>query len=173
MSEYTVITHEHGVILKCPYNQITIDDWLKFSKAHAKKKSVLAVCLQRFYDAHTVIAHSPEHFKKWREEVDAECAKMDTHTGWIHGTDTGISSEALYRACRDGARFSGKTPRDADDFGRCIRMVRRFGYESKLPEIAKELPDWSPILNNWRVFELLYDEGKHDEITTLLGKPSA
>jgi len=41
-------------------------------------------------------------------------------------------------------------PRDANDFGRCVRLLLRFPlWRARLPEIAAKIPEWDGLCREW------------------------
>ena len=71
---------------------------------------------------------------------------------WLGGYDRGSSSEALF-ACTTGfhgfeptRQFdSAALPRDADDFGRCVRLA------SDVPEVARGLTRAMALSRSWEI----------------------
>lgn len=75
---------------------------------------------------------------------------------WIVSGDTGISSVTMWAALMgvpytsyDGTR-ADNYPHDADDFGRCYRLVKSCGItKEELRKVADVYPYWKPIIDNW------------------------
>jgi hypothetical protein len=80
---------------------------------------------------------------------------------WLMGGDTGISSETIL-AVMVGAPFHGAgVPHDADDFGRCHRLLQRFPeWRARLGEVAERYPIWGPLVREWDALTDLYG-GSH------------
>lgn len=60
-------------------------------------------------------------------------------------------------------------PWDADDFGRCYRLLQAFPeWHARLPEVGVAHPIWVPMLNVWGQLESLYEAGKRGLVSGLL-----
>ena len=111
--------------------------------------------------------------------IVAECARERVTavqgmgvSAWFESDDTGSSSR--YMACKlDG----GKTrlplqgyeyPSDADDFGRCVRMVRACGYEDRIHLMIDTGEEWKQIANSWNNLTGLYDDENWDTLYNCL-----
>ena len=119
------------------------------------------------------------NLEKWRKQITEYLALGNTpkEYQWIRGVDCGMSSMALFRklSCLPQAageararlhgRESNDTPRDSDDFGRCVRMVEFCGFKDRLNEARGMSPEWNAILSEWDNLCVLYHENKHEEIT--------
>ena len=99
--------------------------------------------------------------------AEDDCPKRQYHGDyreWMAGRDTGTSSMALCRKL-SGAMMQphSPTPMDADDFGRCHRLLHAIpGWRARIGEMREE-GEWAPLVDNWDALERLYlDE---------LGKP--
>lgn len=104
---------------------------------------------------------TPDDCAKWRTEIEAwlNAYVQDPFKRWWLGTDRGNSSSALFAAIVTNAKGSGwhhgwerqDTPQDADDFGRCLRLVNRFNWHDRLPEVALKYPatKWPEIVARW------------------------
>ncbi len=75
---------------------------------------------------------------------------------WMLGNDTGISSKTICRVMTgskspsDESPFDNEPPSDADDFGRCYRLLRHFPeWLPRLPEVPKRYPKWGPMIAAW------------------------
>jgi hypothetical protein len=139
------------------------------------KNAVMCPGIAHHYWAIIAIA-TPGNVKKWTAEIEASIADLDEHSRWWRGTDVGTSAATIFATL---TRFSdlrdealefirdGSTPSDADDFGRCKRLVERIPeFALKLNEVAEKYPDWKPIIDKWdelcamkpdQVRELLHD----------------
>jgi hypothetical protein len=92
--------------------------------------------------------------------------------GWLHNGDTGVSSLTLWHAVmlKDPRPFIGPTPGqslggipgDAEDFGRCYRMLQVETDKTKvaagLLTVAKAYDRWAPIAQAWDELTVLYEE---------------
>ena len=77
---------------------------------------------------------------------------------WRTGPDVGLSSLVIWsvmvgRHPADvlrGHTLSDCVPRDANDFGRCVRLLLRFPlWRARLPEIAAKIPEWDGLCREW------------------------
>lgn len=94
---------------------------------------------------------------------------------WVMGADTGMSSLTIW-SC-----ITGKTPphghryhrpMDGDDFGRCLRLVRAFGWRNRLSEVSDRRPEWRPIVDAWDELAALHDAKDWHTIFVRLGELS-
>lgn len=82
-----------------------------------------------------------------------------TPMNWILGRDTGLSSQTIWAVMMGAAEapYGGSTPRDADDFGRCFRLLKHFPeWRDRLSEVAARFPEWGPLVREWAMLESLY-----------------
>ena len=103
----------------------------------------------------------PESLQRWHEEIDAALQKLKSPgLRWWMGLHIGLSSAVIFSvlendsSLRAEARvWSGSaTPKDADDFGRCSRLVDEMpGWKERLGEVAAAFPDgaWPAIVAKW------------------------
>ena len=98
--------------------------------------------------------------KAWEKEIAESLFErgLDPQTQWWEGTDVGLSSAAMFgvlgNVCAAASlEYSDKaTPRDADDFGRCKRLLDKFPeWKARLGEVAVAYPDtkWPAIVSRW------------------------
>ena len=110
-------------------------------------------------DVFYCIATSAES-KAWRAEIMAQLQPCSPEERWWLGFDVGKSSAAIfgtlskYPNLRNEAHYysEGKTPKGADDFGRCMRLLALFpGWSERLPEVASKYPEtaWPAIIARW------------------------
>lgn len=85
---------------------------------------------------------------------------------WVSSQDTGTSSKTMFKAL-SGQVYPGSymspyedIPHDADDFGRCYRLVLAVPeWKDRLNEVATAFPGWGPIIREWdRLVELFLKE---------------
>jgi len=107
---------------------------------------------------------TPEGSKTWRAEIAAAISTMEPQNRWWSGTDVGTSSAAMlgvlcpkcwaqHTAFRHG---KGSTPADADDLGRCLRLIALFPeWRGRLDEVAAAYPGtaWPRIIDRWHELE--------------------
>ncbi len=97
---------------------------------------------------------------------------------WIVGNDTGISSKTLWMAMKSVPISKGimvDVPFDADDFGRCYRLMQIATPEQKkkaLRDVDIICPEWKPFARDWEILGKLYlqalDTGVYTEFSTKL-----
>jgi hypothetical protein len=109
---------------------------------------------------------SPANAAKWCAEIEASIARItaDPALRWVRGTDTGLSARSILAAAGTGQAAKeaehvgarGDTPRDADDFGRCSRLLARVpDLRERLPLVAERWPAWAPLVAVWDELETL------------------
>jgi len=122
--------------------------------------------------------------KKWYAEIEKAIKHMPAQERWWKGLDVGKSSAAVFAVfCEDQWRRSAEdvgeasTPRDADDFGRCKRLLDLFPeWRARLGEVAKKYYStlWPPIIDRWAELEAAPQERQSAilrEIAGGTGKP--
>ena len=83
---------------------------------------------------------------------------------WIAGGDTGSSSLTIWVVMTGRGPLPrllgiGSTPSDADDFGRCYRLLRRIpAWRPRLLEVAQAWPEWMPLVLEWDRLTKLYEK---------------
>lgn len=90
---------------------------------------------------------------------------------WIIGNDIGYSSETIWATLMDIEMPYPSIPYDADDFGRCWRLLELCDKETKnnaLQEIAKRHKIWEPFVKDWEELEDLFLHYKYLELNTKL-----
>lgn len=103
--------------------------------------------------------------EKWKAEIGEELKKhaFCPETRWWCGLDVGMSAAAIFAVfCIGDRRAFAKemshaaTPSDADDFGRCHRLLQLFpAWRSRLGEVAAAYPEskWPGIIARWEELE--------------------
>ncbi|NKG32458.1 hypothetical protein FVB43_20720 [Erwinia rhapontici] len=88
-------------------------------------------------------------------------------TAWLSSDDVGISSKYMaWVLSEDGfpePEFA--YPRDPDDFGRCLRMVRAipgFEVDEKIDLMLEHGQKWQAFANNWHDWANAYDDPDDD-----------
>ena len=96
----------------------------------------------------------------------------DAAIRWLRGLDVGKSSLALFHALylrpKTGETGPGSTPKDADDFGRCLRMVRKTSAENLLTISAMPNAAWGRIQTLWDTLARLYDKREFEQLNSML-----
>lgn len=95
----------------------------------------------------------------WRNEITASLRLLPPEERWWKGLDVGVSSAAIFGVLAENKIFGGEalrmsdgaTPLDADDFGRCARLVADFMWKGRLAEVAEAYPlgKWPAIVARW------------------------
>jgi len=101
--------------------------------------------------------------KAWETVIISSLSRYNDETRWWLGVDVGKSAAAIFAVLgqtgwtRDARAFSnGAVPHDADDFGRCKRLIEAFPeWRSRLSEVAEAYPDtkWPAIIARWSELE--------------------
>ena len=146
------------------FGAIPVDDLAAIYKL-AGKNAVVALGVASALGATIAFSDSKKRAREWESIINGEIARKygkDTPAAWLLGTDTGESSKTIYtvmtlepggslKGCR------GAYPFDADDFGRCFRLLERFpAWRPRLPEVAKAFPKWKKIVEAWQEMENLF-----------------
>lgn len=80
---------------------------------------------------------------------------------WLDSDDVGMSSKFMAWVLNGGG-FSKPQfayPRDPDDFGRCLRMVRAVpGFEERIDLMLEHGEHWRAVANNWHDWANAYDD---------------
>ncbi|BDU35521.1 hypothetical protein TUMSATVNIG1_61300 (plasmid) [Vibrio nigripulchritudo] len=108
-------------------------------------------------------------------EWDRERSYADkpmTPQEWMNCDDVGASSKYMLTVI-SGLGVpgdEGPIPRDADDLGRCIRMVIACSLEDKVLSMKGRGEKWTRIALNWEELVAWYDSEKWEEIYKYLNK---
>ena len=78
---------------------------------------------------------------------------------WAMGNDAGISSKTIMSVMTGTAlEDHASVPWDADDFGRCYRLLNIFPeWKSRLQEVADKYPEWQKLVDNWDKLTEIYE----------------
>ena len=111
-----------------------------------------------------VCVATPEGQSLWRNEIEAEMQHFEPQERWWRGVDVGASAACIFsvfchphlkgRADEVGKR--GPTPQDADDLGRCIRLLNIFPqWREEMQKVAAAFPDgaWPALVAKWHELE--------------------
>lgn len=106
---------------------------------------------------------TPKDGAAWRKEIETALAHLPAEERWWRGWDCGASSATIFsvlatdaamrnRARTDPTMRLGCVPLDADDFGRCVRLLILFPeWKARLGEVADEFSGtaWPAIIARW------------------------
>lgn len=89
---------------------------------------------------------------------------------WLNSDDVGLSSRYMITVLAELGHPmpDGETPRDADDLGRCIRMVEACNLESHIPKLLVMGNKWKLIAEHWAELKRLYSAEQFEEIYKFL-----
>ena len=148
-NDYLVRRFEHGVAI---YGPLPVDDAVALSEVWHKQGRLGA----------TIAVTSDADV--WMRNLGL---RID-HEDWLLSGDTGVSSKTIFRTL-SGRRTPGDQsagiPHDADDFGRCYRLLKRHPeWKPRLSEVVAAFPVWGPIVREWDALCAAFEaEGKLDE----------
>jgi hypothetical protein len=157
----TIETWPLGIIVRAPGGAPL--DTLSMATEYAKKRYRLRNGEEDRLDMDTGLASAfgalfviglRDDLVEWRRKVEAMLPP--TLEGWLAGTDIGKSSRVIALTLL-GRPVETALPYDDADFGRCFRLVTRFGLESRLPEVAAAHPAWAPLVEAWAELVSLYE----------------
>lgn len=96
--------------------------------------------------------------------------KKMTPQEWLMSDDVGESSKYMLTVLANIGHPmpDGETPRDTDDLGRCIRMVKACGLESEISKLRAMGDKWARIAEYWEELKALYTADNHAEIYDFL-----
>lgn len=167
--KYVVERHEHGwLICSAPHQAGLPLDCLSEVGALFSRKAVMLTGVGDYYQksgrAKVVFAIAePAAGERWISEIRADLATLPPQEAWWFGVDVGMSSAAIFAVFCDETfknaahEFAnGATPRDADDFGRCVNLLRLFPeWKSQLHRVAEAYPKtgWPRIVARWSELE--------------------
>lgn len=108
-----------------------------------------------------------------RAAIDEANKDLPQPARWFAGYDTGNSSLTIadcFCNIPGGSMDLNKSlPRDADDFGRCVRLLDAMPkWRARLSHVAKTSPEWEPLINEWEQLERMYRNGHLDQVSTFL-----
>lgn len=91
---------------------------------------------------------------------------------WFECDDTGTSSKYMAYVIDGGTTrlpIQGYSyPHDADDFGRCLRMVRALGFEKKVFLMLTTGHEWREIASHWDELVAHHDNENWEELYSFL-----
>ncbi len=165
--EFVLERYEYGWLLRAPAGKTGVPV-MCFEKVRPlmSSRAVIDLGIAHHYNAlgpsRLVIyaITTPAESVKWRAEIEDSIKDHIPQLRWWLGTDVGMSSAAIFAAfcpIADTALMAhvyskSATPRDAEDLGRCLRLLEKFpGWEARLGELAEIYPDtaWPRIVPRW------------------------
>lgn len=122
---------------------------------------------------------TPSQRGLWRDEITRTLKDDLPQHAWWRGVDVGSSSAAIFAVLssydqlrKEAAALSRKShPHDADDLGRCLRLIQAFpGWRDRLPEVAAAYPDtpWPAIIAKWDVLAASTPEDQNHILRALV-----
>ena len=165
LDKYEVKTYPRGLAV---FGYIPLDHMKDLVKLWEKQGyTMMHFPLAEALKATMVLVKDEATAEEWKKELDIRFDNPD----WLKSGDTGLSSKTIYAimegkwGCLSRGSDDFTTPYDADDFGRCYRLVKRYPlYADRLQEIVPHCAAWKPIADNWTsLCSLFEEEGKLDE----------
>lgn len=92
---------------------------------------------------------------------------------WRVGNDTGESSLAIWHAMTGEpglGSYTESTPYDSDDFGRCIRLLREFGWEDRMADMADVSSSWQSMAAHWDAMAAMWDKKAYSALNKRLSE---
>lgn len=128
----------------------------------------------------TVALGTAEGISKWKEDITTWLLDRKPETQWWWGTDVGRSSAVIFSVlgppCLAAYYYgNGAVPVDAEDFGRCLRLLALFPvWRERLHEVAQAWPltPWPRITTRWDELAALEAE-KQTALLDELNRPEA
>ena len=117
---------------------------------------------------------SPANVKVWSKEITDSLSGFHPEARWWRGVDVGLSSAAIFAVLAKDLAWSeeareysnGATPGDADDLGRCFRLMDAMGWgRGDLDRVAAEYlgGNWPAIIGRWAEL-VMGDAARQNEI---------
>ena len=89
---------------------------------------------------------------------------------WIVSKDTGVSSKCIWAAVMGATPEWVDVPHDADDFGRCYRLLHQFGWHAFMPKVGERYPEWVGVAREWAELEAIYESGERRALADRLNE---
>jgi len=158
---YTIEIDDDGVVIHGPIPVIDITAIARLAKLHGFEK--LDAGVAQALDASMVLTDD-DGSSRMRKRIAEKNANMDPLVQWLYGTDTGLSSRAIFahmtgHVTANPASPSGgfAHPLDPDDFGRCFRLLEKFPeWRLRIREMASVSYEWSRLASEWDELERLW-----------------
>lgn len=174
--DYRVIEREHGWIIVGRMTASSAGKLLMgFDSGVVSFGVASALQARSIDDVLMVVARDAEHNRAWCEELDIEAAKLadgDAALEWLYGTDVGMSALTIH-GVMTGRADSVKMhlPSDADDLGRCIRLLDRIPeWQSRIGEVGEVFPPWRRLVDDWERLVKMYAAEEWDAINARLSE---
>jgi len=121
--------------------------------------------------ASLVVVKSDAEAKVWLSGLGATKDNPD----WLKSGDCGLSSETIYAVLANHpdifarGSFSMCAPMDAEDFGKCHRLLARYPeWKSQLHKVAIACREFIPLVPAWDELTALYVGGQFREVSLRL-----
>ena len=172
--DFAVELTEHAMIIRglCP-----VDFCLALAKVAETEYGFdqMDFCMPQVLGA-VWVQGSNEGLKTMRAEHEAMIALLhySPYERWWANWDKGVSSMTMAYLLRGTPpRWQPPQhqdiPHDADDFGRCVRLLDAVpDLRPDLPQLAEKMPEWQPIAEAWDELEVMYRAGMNKELTERL-----
>lgn len=162
---YVMHRHVHGITIT---GEVPVEEFRLLTEAWAREhKSMIVVGdLAPLLGVDFVVCWDAEHADAWRAMKGVRVDSSD----WLLSGDTGLSSLTIWATFTGQwqhlrwGRKSASKPQDADDFGRCYRLLRRYPeWRARLHEVVPHCPGFAPLVAAWDELTSLYEkEGRLD-----------
>lgn len=180
--KYTIEAYDLGWLVLAPHgsNGVSVTALSEMMKL-APKNAVMDPGIAHHYDVTRTDAHvvfcvcTASNSSRWRKIIADSLHNYDSEERWWLGTDVGTSSAAMFGALSSSRYASaaksygkGSVPQDAEDLGRCLRMIAGIpGFRNRLHIVADTYPDtkWPNIIKSWSALESS-SAAEQDELLT-------
>lgn len=169
-AQYCLERWDHGwLVLAAPGEAGIPMDALSQIASILPKKSGIDAGIAHHYRTtrdldRTVLAiGAARELEVWRALITKAGKQLSPELRWWTGVDVGLSSAAIFAVfCNITHHFAakeyghGETPRDAADFGRCLRLLAAFPeWRANLHKVAEAYPEtlWPKIIARWEELE--------------------
>jgi len=99
-----------------------------------------------------------------RDSIAEKNRSLSAQQRWLQGTDTGVSSRAIFARMTSPAQdvsdlpIECHHPLDPDDFGRCYRLFQMFPeWRLRIKEMRRVSPQWASLVDHWNELEKLWE----------------
>ncbi len=119
-------------------------------------------------------AEGSQAFRQWIDRRNAALPSKELR--WLRGYDTGASSVTIYWVMigRIINEEPPSTPSDADDFGRCYRLLKLFPeWRARLGEVGARYSAWAPLVIIWDELTSLYENDQFEGLRHRIRTASA